>query len=148
MDSFGLPILVNQFVQIERGAHVIAVGGLQDWEFGIPNIQLSTPTDPEIPTIVMVHEPDFADPLNSATYNRRIDLLLSGHTHGGQVILPGLKPLNLPPNGQHYPHGHYSLPNLQLYVNRGLGTVGVPFRFNCPPELTLATLRPTPTATS
>jgi hypothetical protein len=67
--------------------------------------------------------------------------MLSGHTHGGQVRLPFGKPLVLPPMGKLYPDGLYHLNKMQLYVNRGIGTVGVPFRLNCPPEITVLTLK-------
>jgi hypothetical protein len=68
--------------------------------------------------------------------------MLSGHSHGGQVRLPMIGALYLPPLGRKYVEGHFHLQNgLQLYVNRGIGAVGVPFRFDCPPELTLITLR-------
>ena len=66
--------------------------------------------------------------------------MLSGHTHGGQVRIPFMPPVNLPPMGRKYVEGHFSLKDLQLYVTRGIGTVGVPFRFRCPPEITLITL--------
>jgi predicted MPP superfamily phosphohydrolase len=46
----------------------------------------------------------------------------------------------LPPMGFRYPEGHYQINQMQLYVNRGIGAVGVPFRFNCPPEITVITL--------
>ena len=75
-----------------------------------------------------------------------VSLILSGHSHGGQVRIPGFRPLALPPLGRRYPEGHYRVGPCQLYVNRGIGTVGVPFRLNCPPEITLATLRPAPAA--
>jgi predicted MPP superfamily phosphohydrolase len=67
--------------------------------------------------------------------------MLSGHTHGGQIRLPLAGPLALPGLGRKYFEGWFRFRDLQLYVNRGLGTVGVPFRFNCPPEITLLTLR-------
>jgi uncharacterized protein len=67
--------------------------------------------------------------------------MLSGHTHGGQIRLPLIGPLVLPIGGKLYPEGPYRLSHMQLYVNRGLGTVGVPFRLDCPPEITLHTLR-------
>jgi len=69
-----------------------------------------------------------------------IDLMLSGHTHGGQVRLPFLGPLILPSMGKKYVEGLFHFDHLQLYVNRGVGTVGLPFRFNCPSELTEHTL--------
>ncbi|HTY85319.1 MAG TPA: hypothetical protein VMB19_13945, partial [Silvibacterium sp.] len=69
-----------------------------------------------------------------------VDLMLSGHTHGGQIRIPFLPPMFLPQLGKDYVHGLYRLGPTQLYVNRGIGTVNLPFRFNCPPEITLITL--------
>jgi hypothetical protein len=67
--------------------------------------------------------------------------MLCGHTHGGQICLPWIGPLSLPTMGQKYVEGWFRLGQLQLHVNRGIGTVGVPFRLNCPPEISLLTLR-------
>jgi predicted MPP superfamily phosphohydrolase len=50
-------------------------------------------------------------------------------------------PLVLPPMGKKYAEGLFHLDNMQLYVNRGIGTVGIPFRLNCPPEITIFTLQ-------
>ena len=61
---------------------------------------------------------------------------------GGQIQLPFVGPLILPPMGRRYPEGMYQLNRMQLYVNRGIGTVGLPFRLNCPPEITVITLNP------
>ncbi len=68
-------------------------------------------------------------------------LVLSGHTHGGQVRLPFVGPLWLPPGGRKYVEGLFQLGTTQLYVSRGIGSVGAPVRFNCRPEITLFTLR-------
>ena len=72
---------------------------------------------------------------------KAVSLMLAGHSHGGQIRLPWIGPPNLPEMGRKYVEGWFRLQNLQLYVNRGLGTVVVPFRFDCPPEITLLTLR-------
>jgi hypothetical protein len=53
-----------------------------------------------------------------------------------------MRPLILPPMGEKYPEGYYRFNQMQLYVNRGIGTVGLPFRLNCPPEITVITLQP------
>jgi len=143
MESNGLPILVNQNVRIERGGQHIFLAGLDDIEFGKPNLNLAVPASPDAPVLLMVHEPDYADTVATHPRGKRVDFILSGHTHGGQIRIPGLRPLALPPNGKLYPHGHYLVGSSQLYVNRGIGTVGVPFRLNCAPEITLATLRST-----
>jgi predicted MPP superfamily phosphohydrolase len=89
----------------------------------------------------MAHEPDYADVIVQHPRGSLVDLVLAGHTHGGQVRLPGLGALILPPMGQKYVHGHFQFNKMQLYVNRGLGTVGLPFRLNCPPEITVITLQ-------
>ena len=89
------------------------------------------------PVILLAHEPDFADHAVGA----QVDLILSGHTHGGQILLPFLPPLLLPEMGIKYVHGLFQLRDgMQLYVNRGIGAVNLPFRFRCPPEITVITL--------
>lgn len=87
--------------------------------------------------ILLAHEPDIAD----RSTRLGIDVQFSGHSHGGQIRAPGLPPLYLPPLGQKYYEGYYRIGGLQLYTNRGIGTVTLPFRFLCPPEVTLVTLR-------
>jgi predicted MPP superfamily phosphohydrolase len=86
--------------------------------------------------ILLAHEPDFAD--TSARFP--IDLQLSGHTHGGQIRLPGIGPLMLPILGRKYPMGLYRIRDTWLYTNRGLGMAYPTVRFNCRPEITLFTL--------
>jgi hypothetical protein len=87
----------------------------------------------------LAHEPDFAD----YVVGHQIDLVLSGHTHGGQIRPPFLPPLFLPDLGRRYIQGLFRLGDgMQLYVNRGIGAVTLPFRFRCPPEITVITLQP------
>ncbi len=146
MADYGLPLLVNESVRIERDKQHIFLTGLDDFDFGMPNLSTALPQQPDAPVLLMVHEPDYADKITTHPLGRFVDLIFSGHTHGGQVRLPFLPPLGLPPNGRHYVEGHYLIGATQLYVNRGIGTVGLPIRFNCPPEITVATLRPAKTA--
>jgi hypothetical protein len=93
------------------------------------------------PVVLMCHAPDYVDDLVATPAGRAVDLVLSGHTHGGQVRVPLIGPLTLPPLGKKYVEGWFQFGATQLYVNRGLGTVGLPFRFDCPPEIALMTLR-------
>jgi uncharacterized protein len=88
------------------------------------------------PVVLIIHEPDVLP----VVARRNVDFMLSGHTHGGQVRFPFVPPLYLATLGKKYVEGHFRLGPTQLYVNRGIGTVGVPFRFNCPPEITEITL--------
>jgi hypothetical protein len=85
----------------------------------------------------MAHEPDYADYV--ARYP--VDLQLSGHSHGGQIRFPLTPPLYLPPLGRKYVSGMHRIGELTLYTNIGLGTITIPVRLNCPPEVTLITVR-------
>ena len=145
MENNGLPLLVNQYVRVERDGAYLYLGGTDDISEGKPDLLLALPDKPDAPVILMAHEPDFANFIVKDDRGKHVDLILSGHTHGGQVRFPGLRPMELPPWGQLYPEGHFVLGDTQLYVNRGIGTVGVPFRFNCPPEITAITLKPAET---
>ena len=87
--------------------------------------------------LAVVHEPDYFPTMVELT---PVQLQLSGHSHGGQVRIPALGPLRLPPWGRIYHTGLYELNGHFVYTGRGLGMVELPVRFNCPPELTEITL--------
>jgi uncharacterized protein len=142
LTSNGTPVLVNQHVPIERNGARIWLCGSDDLCAGRPNINLTIPADPDGPVILMAHEPDYADTVVNHPRGKVVDLMLSGHSHGGQVRLPFVGPMILPPLGEKYVQGYFRLDHMQLYVNRGIGTVGLPFRLNCPPEITVLTLQP------
>lgn len=93
----------------------------------------------DTPVISLVHEPDPFDDLRSQC---RVDLQLSGHTHGGQCRVPliGYAPIKVK-YGRNYLYGHYQKEDSQLWVGRGSGTVGPRVRFACSPELAILTLR-------
>lgn len=90
--------------------------------------------------LLLVHEPDFAD--HAAQY--RVDLQLSGHSHGGQVRLPFVGPIKLPSLGRRYPEGLRRTPTgaTQVYTSRGIGLIAPAIRFNCRPEIAILTLIP------
>jgi uncharacterized protein len=140
--AHGIPVLANGFAPIERDGQRIWLAGIKDALIEKPDLDLALPSgrNPDLePVILLSHEPDFAD----FAFGRNIDLVLSGHTHGGQILLPFLPPLLLPDLGTKYVHGLFKLRDgMQLYVNRGIGAVNLPFRFRCPPEITLITLQP------
>jgi uncharacterized protein len=140
--THGIPVLANGFVPLERGGQRIWLAGTEDALMQRPDLAAALPSGrrPGLePVILLSHEPDFAD----YAVGRQIDLILSGHTHGGQILLPFIPPLLLPDLGVKYVHGLFRLRDgMQLYVNRGIGAVNLPFRFRCPPEITLITLQP------
>lgn len=134
----GIQVLRNQSVPIEKDGSRFWLGGLGDVigeRADIPATLHGIPSDEA--TVLLVHEPDYAD--HVASYP--VDLQLSGHSHGGQLRIPVLMPLYLPKLGRKYVSGRYQVRDLALYTNRGLGTINIPVRFNCPPEITLLTLR-------
>jgi len=89
-------------------------------------------------TILLAHSPDIIGQAAAAG----LDLVLSGHTHGGQVRLPLVGPLYVNAElGGKYNQGLFRFGSTQLYVNRGIGTRFFPIRFLCPPEITVFTLR-------
>lgn len=141
----GIPVLTNACLPIERGGGRIWLAGLDDPVMGDPDPNLAIPASirnvPNEPVVLMCHAPDYADNLLAHPAGRAVDLMLSGHTHGGQVRLPLVGALELPSMGKRYIEGLFRLGSMQLYVNRGIGTVGLPFRLDCPPEITLMTLR-------
>jgi predicted MPP superfamily phosphohydrolase len=89
------------------------------------------------PAILLAHEPDFADV--SATTGR-FSLQISGHSHGGQFIIPGIGTLVKGPHAKKYPLGRYQIGDMVHYTSRGLGTNVFWLRVNCPPEITIFTL--------
>ena len=131
----GVRVLRNEGVEVAEG---LWVAGLDDvWE-GRPSLDMALrgmPTDAT--AVLVVHEPDYADEVAA---DGRVMLMVSGHTHGGQVRLPFLGPPVLPYLGQRHPAGLYVLGDMKLYVSRGVGLIAPPVRFNCRPEVTLLTL--------
>lgn len=142
----GVTVLINECLPIERGGGRIWLAGVDDPVLGLPDPQQAIPPAirnvPNEPVILMCHAPDYVDYLLALPVGKAIGLVLSGHTHGGQVRLPFVGAMQLPELGKKYVEGWFQVGGMQLYVNRGIGTVGLPFRFDCPPEITLFTLRP------
>lgn len=86
--------------------------------------------------VLLMHYPEIAYGMR----NQRFDLILAGHSHGGQVRLPFLGALIVPNGVGPYDHGYYDTPGGPLYVNAGIGTYLIPVRVNCRPEITVVTI--------
>lgn len=133
-----IPVLRNQGLELAVGRSSIFLAGLDDVWSGTPDLRASLDNlSGKIPAILLAHEPDWAD---NASQDGRVSLQLSGHTHGGQVRLPGLGPPILPPFGQKYDQGLQRASGMWVYTSRGVGVIGPPVRLNCPPEVTEITL--------
>jgi hypothetical protein len=138
LKACGVNVLSNQIIQVQRGEATLVVAGLDDVMAGKDDLSLILNALPDGKNaILLAHEPDFAD-VSSQT--SRFSLQLSGHAHGGQIILPRRGALYLPNHGRKYPCGLYKLDGMLLYSNSGLGTAELQFRYNSRPEIAVFTL--------
>lgn len=137
MERSGVRMLVNAAEEVETGRGSLWLAGIDDALLGAPDLRATfegIPADAAV--IALWHEPDQAqkvvpfDPI----------FMLSGHTHGGQVRLPGLAALGTPKMGRRYVLGRFDVNGMPLYVSPGIGMYRPPVRFNCPPEVTVITL--------
>jgi predicted MPP superfamily phosphohydrolase len=134
----GLTDVNNGVHTLRRGKAKLHLAGVDDvWEKQ-DRLDLVLQTLPdEGAAILLAHEPDYAD---TSAQTGRFDLQLSGHSHGGQFILPFFGPIVLPYLAFKYPVGQYQVGPMIQYTNRGLGMVHPQIRLNCPPEITVFTL--------
>ena len=136
----GIKELPNDSIDLERDGSHLYIAGVDDyWErYARLSKVLQKIPDPGGAVVLLAHEPDYAD---ISRRSGRIDLQISGHSHGGQVVLPFVGPPILPSYAEKYPSGLYALPGMFQYTNRGLGTIPPRVRFNCRPEITTFVLR-------
>jgi uncharacterized protein len=134
----GLPDLNNSGVWLERGGSRLRICGVGDLWTDHQNLSSALGDSTEHDAVILLsHNPDFAEII----HDRRVGLVLSGHTHGGQVIIPGLGAPIVPSRyGQKYLYGLVQAPECQVFITRGVGTVTPPTRFLCRPEVVLITL--------
>lgn len=134
----GLPDLNNTGAWIERRGARLRIGGVGDFWTDGQNLDAALgDAGPDDATILLSHNSDFVETIRDP----RVGLVLSGHTHGGQVVLPGFgAPVVPSAYGQKYLHGLVRGPVAQVFVTRGVGTVTPPVRFLCRPEVGLITL--------
>jgi predicted MPP superfamily phosphohydrolase len=135
----GMVDLTNTIHTLDRAGVPLHLAGVDDiWERHnrLDDVLAHLPKDGA--AVLLAHEPDFAD---TSAATGRFDLQLSGHSHGGQVIMPLVGPIHLPYLGQKYPLGRYQVGSMIQYTNRGVGMIQPRVRFNCRPEITVFTLR-------
>jgi predicted MPP superfamily phosphohydrolase len=130
--------LTNRGIWLTRGSSRFLLAGVDDlWMGKVKMGEALSPAKHEDACLVISHNPDVAEKLR----DDRVGLMLSGHTHGGQVVFPTGGAPFVPSNyGQKYLHGVCQAPATTVYVSRGLGCQSVPVRFCSRPELTLLTL--------
>jgi uncharacterized protein len=140
LERLGVRMLMNEALEVRRGRDSAWVIGVDDPHYygcdDLPAALSGVPS--EAFKILLVHTPEMITEAEAAG----VDLYLCGHTHGGQVCLPGIGPIIINANcPRAYARGVWTYKKLQGYTNPGVGTSGVPVRFFCPPEIGLVELR-------
>ncbi|MGI4791942.1 MAG: metallophosphoesterase [Janthinobacterium lividum] len=135
LEQVGFQVLRNRAVPFPDAGDVWIVGMESRSVFAYDPIRALQEVPPDAARILLIHEPDYADeaPLG-------FDLQLSGHSHAGQIRIPGLPPLHCPTYGRKYPEGLQQAQNHLVYTTRGVGMMGPQARFCCPPEVTVLTI--------
>ncbi|MDY0396228.1 metallophosphoesterase [Virgibacillus halophilus] len=138
MKQGGFQLLQNSHQAIEKNNDRILIAGIDDVILGKPDVKAALrTTNPDLFTILLAHEPDYAD----TAAQHPVDVQLSGHSHGGQVRMPFIGSLYTPAYAQKYIQGKHIIErNLTLFVDKGIGTTRLPYRFLCEPEIHVYTL--------
>lgn len=138
----GVRLLINERADVEVAGQQLSILGLDYPSTADPLRRLQDMADPQRFNLLLSHVPAFAHEL----LDPHIGLILSGHTHGGQVRIPYAPPLYLPRYSGRFVAGLYQVSQHQvpLYVSRGVGTSVLPLRFLCRPEIGLFELHGTP----
>jgi uncharacterized protein len=142
IEQSGFTLLLNTSANIKLlDGSSIWIAGIDDAMLGRPDLSASMAKIPNNSyTILLSHAPDKAE--EAAKFP--IQMQLSGHSHGGQIQIPFYGALVTPPFAEKYVEGFYTVgrnKGLSLYVNRGLGTTRLPFRFLSQPELSIFTFK-------
>lgn len=134
IEETGVRLLRNSSAAVERAGERLSIAGVEDPIGGTPDLTAAL-AGTDGPVILLSHSPD----LLFEAAGHGVALMLAGHTHGGQVRIPGLPVLV---RQSRYPldEGRFDYEQTQLIVTRGLGVVGVPVRLACPPEAVLLRL--------
>jgi predicted MPP superfamily phosphohydrolase len=141
LNSCGVCVLINQGVPIYNNGELIWLAGIDDAIAGNPDLNSALTGIPaDCPVVLLGHEPDPAD---EVSLDGRVDLMLTGHSHGGQIRFPVIGSPFKAHQAKKYDKGLYDVNGMWLYVNRGIGVItGAPLRLKCPPEISEFTLVP------
>lgn len=141
LEDVGIPVLEDRAVAITHGSCRFWLAGVSDFWEGAHDVSTTLRAIPRpAPIILFTHNPDLFPEIPA-----RVTLTIAGHTHGGQVYLPGLgRPIVPSAHGERYAIGHIVEDGRHLFVSAGVGTSILPVRFLVPPEVSLLTLQPAP----
>lgn len=138
LEDEGIPVLEDRAIPLLCNRRPFWLAGVSDfWEAAHDVRRALTGVDEASPVIVVTHNPDVFPEIPD-----RVALTIAGHTHGGQVAVPGLgRPVVPSQFGERYAIGHVVEGGRHLFVSTGIGTSILPVRFRVPPEISMITLR-------
>jgi hypothetical protein len=137
----GLTVLRNESILLERGGEKLRISAVDDTWTARADLDRTLAGPKPAPTVLLAHDPSLFD----RAAELGADLVLSGHTHAGQLAMPFMvKHLNLARVAYRYTYGIYRRGTSTLYVHAGMGTTGPPARFGAAPELVIFTLTRAP----
>ena len=134
-----IAVLENTHTTLQRGADSLQLSGIDDWTWNAVDwTRAFSGLKPATPTILLSHQPGVLDFPQTGS----VSLILSGHTHGGQVRLPGLgAPARFATKDLKYDRGLFQRGETQLYVSSGTGVIGLPVRLGVRPEIAVLRLK-------
>lgn len=139
--KFGVSCLENASVEINRPPHRLRLIGVEDYLYEYPDLPMVPgKKHADEARVLLTHNPDFASYVMRHT-DFEFDLALCGHTHGGQIRLPGVGAITYNIDDERFASGLVPVGRQSVYTSRGLGTVTMPVRINCPAEVTVLTLK-------
>ena len=132
--------LSNDAVLLTKGEDKLNLAGVDSCTVCADDLdKVLAKIDNDYPTILLAHEPDFAQ---ESSQTGKIDFQISGHSHGGQFIIPKFETTPFRgPNSTKYPVGLYKVKDMIQYTSKGLGTNSFRIRINCKPEISIITLK-------
>lgn len=135
----GINVLTNENTELRRGGDALRLAGVDDWGWGKADFKRTMRgVDTSRPSVLLSHEPMALD----VAETRGVSLILSGHTHGGQINLPLVgSPAAYLWKHLRYLRGVYESEGTRLYVSRGTGVIGVPVRLGARPEVAVLRLQ-------
>jgi hypothetical protein len=135
LSAHGIRLLRNESAALTGD---VWLAGLDSAVAGSPDPEAAVSRIPEGSFVIgLLHCPVLFDEVA-----HHFPIALAGHTHGGQIRIPGLPPLHMPAGCRPYADGWYQRGGSRMYVNRGIGAPGIPVRLACPPEIAMFTLEP------
>ncbi|MEH6651418.1 MAG: metallophosphoesterase [Motiliproteus sp.] len=136
LETMGIRVLLNESITLERNGQQLYLAGIDDAHYyRVDNLQKAAESIPHDASVILLsHTPE----IYRQAAHAGVDLMLCGHTHGGQICLPGGIPIILEAQcPRALGSGSWSYEGMQGYTSAGVGTSIIPVRFNCPPEITL-----------